>query len=134
MDDASNPPTAAQAAIGHNLITSDRVNGTPVFNLGGDRIGHIDTLSIDKTSGQVIYALLSFGGFLGIGERFHPLPWKVLDYDPVRGGYVVPLEKPQLEAAPTFTKAELEAFGAGDQSYRDLLFTYYAGYGAAPYW
>ena len=80
------------------------------------------------------YALLSFGGFLGIGERFHPLPWQVLDYDVARGGYVVPLETPQLQAAPTYTKTELEAFGAGDQSYREGLFDYYARYGAAPYW
>jgi hypothetical protein len=118
----------------HRLITTDRVTGTPVFNRGGERIGHIDNLSINKTSGQVIYALLSFGGFLGIGERFHPLPWKVLDYDPTKEGYVVPLEKAQLEAAPTYTKDELEAFGAGDQSYRDRLFDFYGAYGAAPYW
>jgi len=118
----------------HDLITSDRVNGTPVFNLAGERIGHVDNLSIDKVSGQVRYALLSFGGFLGIGERFHPLPWKVLDYDTAKGGYVVPVDKPQLEAAPTYTKSELETFGAGDQSYRQGLVDYYARYGAAPYW
>jgi len=118
----------------HTLITTDRVNGTPVFNLAGERIGTIDNLSIDKTSGQVIYALLSFGGFLGIGERFHPLPWKVLDYDAVREGYVVPLDKAQLQAAPSYTQDELEAFGAGDQTYRDRLFAYYGSYGAAPYW
>lgn len=118
----------------HSLITTDRVTGTPVFNLGDERIGHVDNLSIDKVSGQVIYALLSFGGFLGLGERFHPLPWKVLQYDPIRQGYVVPLEKAQLEAAPSYTKDELEAFGAGDHTYRDHLFAYYGPYGAAPYW
>jgi hypothetical protein len=121
------------APANHDLISSDRVNGTPVFNLAGERIGHVDNLSIEKVSGQVRYALLSFGGFLGIGERFHPLPWKVLDYDVATGGYVVPLDKSQLEAAPSYTKAELEAFGAGDQSYRERLLDYYARYGAAPY-
>ena len=118
----------------HNLITSDRVNGTPVFDLAGERIGHVDNLSVDKVSGQVRYALLSFGGFLGIGERFHPLPWAVLTYDPDQGGYVVPLDKTQLQAAPSYTKAELEAFGAGDQNYRETLVDYYGRYGAAPYW
>ena len=118
----------------HRLITTDRVNGTPVFNKAGERIGHIDNLSINKTSGQVVYALLSFGGFLGMGEHYHPLPWKILDYDPVREGYVVPLEKAQLETAPSYTKDELEAFGGGDQSYRDRLFDFYGAYGAAPYW
>ena len=118
----------------HDLITAGRVNGTPVVNLAGERIGHIDDLSIDKVSGEVRYALLSFGGFLGIGERFHPLPWTVLKYDTKRDGYVVPLEKAQLAAAPTYTKGELEAFGAGDRDYRERLFEYYAPYGAAPYW
>jgi sporulation protein YlmC with PRC-barrel domain len=116
------------------LVTTDRVNGTPVFDLSGERIGHIDNLSINKTSGQVVYALLSFGGFLGIGERFHPLPWKVLDYDPVREGYVVPLDRAQLKAAPSYTKDDLEAFGGEDQTYRDRIFAYYGPYGAAPYW
>ena len=81
----------------HNLITTDRVTGTPVFNLDGERIGHVDNLSIDKVSGHVRYALLSFGGFLGIGERFHPLPWAVLTYDPGQGGFVAPLDKTQLQ-------------------------------------
>ena len=118
----------------HNLITTDRVTGTPVFNLDGERIGHVDNLSIDKVSGHVRYALLSFGGFLGIGERFHPLPWAVLTYDPGQGGFVAPLDKTQLQAAPSYTKTELEAFGAGDQSYRDRLFGYYGPFGASPYW
>ena len=119
---------------GHPLILSSRVTGTPVYDRAGTRLGHVDDLSIEKVSGRTIYAIMSFGGFLGIGERFHPLPWKVLSYDTAKGGYVVPVDKPQLEADPTYTKAELEAFGAGDQSYRQSLVDYYARYGAAPYW
>lgn len=118
----------------NRLIAASRVNGTPVLNQAGDRIGHVEDLSIDKISGEVPYALLSFGGFLGIGERFHPLPWSVLNYDPGRAGYVVPLDKPQLEAAPSYTKDELEAFGGEDRSYREGLFDYYRVYGATPYW
>lgn len=118
----------------HTLITASRVDGTPVVNPEGERIGHITDLSIDKVSGQVIYALLSFGGVLGIGERIHPLPWKVLDYDTEKDGYVLPLTKAQLEAAPSYGKNELEAFGGGDRSYRDSIFEYYATYGATPYW
>lgn len=113
----------------HPLITASRVNGTPAFNTDGERIGHIDDLSINKVSGQVTYALLSFGGFLGIGERFHPLPWSMLDYDTARDGYVVPLSKADLEKAPTYTHDELEAFGAGE---RRKVFDYYAPYGAPP--
>lgn len=118
----------------HSLITAGRVTGTPVFNRDGDRVGHIEDLSVDKVSGQVRYALMSFGGFLGIGERIHPLPWQVLNYEPQKGGYVVPLNKAELEKAPSYTPGELEAFGAGDHSYRDLLFAYYGPYGATPYW
>jgi len=124
----------ASSSSPKSLITAERVNGTPVFNLAGERIGHIEDLSIDKVSGQVVHALLSFGGFLGIGERFHPLPWSVLNYDVAKDGYVVPLDRAQLEAAPSYSKDELDAFGGEDRSYRDDLFAYYGPYGAAPYW
>jgi len=56
-----------------------------VFNTAGERIGHVEDLSIHKVSGQVVYALMSFGGFLGIGEQIHPLPWSVLDYNVDKG-------------------------------------------------
>ena len=59
----------------HRLILGSRVNGTPVFNKEGERIGHVDDLSIERGTGRVVYAIMSFGGFLGIGEKFHPLPW-----------------------------------------------------------
>ena len=118
----------------HDLITSSRVTDTPVFNPAGDRIGRVEDLSIEKQSGRVRYALLSFGGFLGIGERIFPLPWAVLDYDTVRNGYIVPLSKEALQKAPSYTKDELEAFGGGDQDYRAELYSYYGPYGAVPYW
>lgn len=116
----------------HHLITATRVNGASVFNPAGERIGHVEDLSIHKVTGQVIYALMSFGGFLGIGERFHPLPWSMLDYDTDKDGYVVPLDKSQIEAAPSLDRAELEELGAGD-SWRTRLFDYYGPYGAVPY-
>lgn len=97
----------------HHLITASRVNGAPVFDPDGDRIGHIEDLSIDKVSGQVLYALLSFGGFLGIMERFHPLPWSVLTYQVDRGGYVISLDKDRIKSATSYTRDELESFGAG---------------------
>jgi sporulation protein YlmC with PRC-barrel domain len=62
----------------HELIVASRVKGAAVYNGAGERIGHIEDLSIDKTSGVVRYALLSAGGFLGIGDKLHPLPWAVL--------------------------------------------------------
>jgi len=68
------------------LIASDKVEGTAVYNRAGESIGSIYNLMIDKRSGQVEYAVMSFGGFLGIGERYHPMPWKALDYDMRQGG------------------------------------------------
>jgi sporulation protein YlmC with PRC-barrel domain len=114
---------------GHDLITASRVNGTAVFNTDGERIGHIDDLSIDKISGQVVTALLSFGGFLGIGERYHPLPWEVLTYEPARRGFVISLNRTQLEAAPHYNRDELEAFGAGE---RESPLAQYAPNGSLP--
>jgi len=116
----------------HDLIMANRVTDTPVYNSAGERIGHIDNLSIDKVSGQVLYALLSFGGFLGIGDKLHPLPWDRLGYDPAKGGYVLPLSKAQLEAAPALTPEDLEDLGAG-ASWRDAVHNYYAGPGAPPF-
>ena len=88
------------------LISSDKVEGTAVYNRAGEAIGSIYTLMIDKRSGQVEYAVMSFGGFLGIGERYHPLPWKALDYDPKLGGYAVDLTREQLERAPSYASDE----------------------------
>lgn len=119
----------------HKLILSSRVNGTPVFNDTGERIGHVDDLSIERVSGKVVYAIMSFGGFLGIGEKFHPLPWSLLDYDPERGGYVVQLDRAALEAAPNYDRQELrELGGQSEVGYDQRIFGYYGAYGAPPYW
>ena len=84
------------------LIAAEKVNGTTVYNLAGDKLGSIDDIMIDKVSGRAIYAVMSFGGFLGMGEKFHPLPWAKLKYDAQKGGYVVNLDKKVLEDAPYY--------------------------------
>jgi sporulation protein YlmC with PRC-barrel domain len=88
------------------LISSDRVEGTAVYNKAGDKLGSIDELMIDKASGQVRYAVLEFGGFLGIGTDRYPLPWHSLTYDTHLDGYVVPLDKAKLEGAPRYVGDE----------------------------
>jgi len=85
-----------------DVISSDRVEGTNVYNAGGDKLGSIDDLMIDKRSGQVRYAVLEFGGFLGIGTDRYPLPWNMLKYDTSLEGYVVPIDKSRLEDAPRY--------------------------------
>ena len=74
-----------------NLISADKVIGTAVYNRQGDRLGSVYGLMLNKLNGQVAYAVMSFGGFLGIGENYHPLPWRMLTYDTSLGGYVVDL-------------------------------------------
>jgi hypothetical protein len=119
----------------HPLILSSRVTGTPVFNRTGTRLGHVDDLSIEKASGRTIYAIMSFGGFLGIGEKFHPVPWSLLDYDVELGGFRVPLEPERLKDAPSYDAAEIRALGGPEyRTYGDTIYGYYGTYGAVPYW
>ncbi|MEO5375004.1 MAG: PRC-barrel domain-containing protein [Alphaproteobacteria bacterium] len=84
------------------LIAADKVSGTDVYDLKGDKLGSIEDIMIDKFTGHAIYVVMSFGGFLGVAEKHHPLPWSALKYDAQKGGYVVNLDKKQLEGAPSY--------------------------------
>jgi PRC-barrel domain protein len=84
------------------LIASDKVEGTAVYDRKGNHLGQVHHLMIDKHTGQIAYAVMYFGGFLGIGENFYPLPWKVLNYGPNLGGYIVDLDRNRLDKAPSF--------------------------------
>ncbi|WP_034990804.1 PRC-barrel domain-containing protein [Beijerinckia mobilis] len=89
----------------HALIASDRVEGTDVRNANGDRIGEIARLMINKRTGQVAYAVMSFGGFLGIGEDFYPIPWQKLTYNPELDAYEInDLDVTKLENAPRIAR------------------------------
>jgi len=90
------------------LIAADKVEGTSVYNTGGEKLGTVDHIMLDKTSGRAIYAIMSFGGFLGIGERYHPLPWGQLKYDDGKGGYIVNLDKQRLEGAPSHASGDFQ--------------------------
>lgn len=88
------------------LISSDKVEGTAVHGPDGERIGSVYTLMIDKQSGQVSYAVVSFGGFLGIGDDYYPLPWKSFEYDTNLGGYRTSITPQQLDKAPRYRADE----------------------------
>jgi len=133
MNQASSEQLDRPVRSDHTLILASRVNGTPVFDSAGERIGHVDDLSIERVSGEVIYAIMSFGGFLGIGEKYHPLPWSLLDYDPTRNGYVVSLDKTALKGAPHYDRFELEALGGPSRELSERIFGYYGPYGGPPY-
>jgi sporulation protein YlmC with PRC-barrel domain len=82
------------------LIASNKVEGTAVYDRSGDQLGSVYNFMVDKVSGQVAYVVMSFGGFLGIGESYHALPWRALTYDPRLGGYVVDIDRDKLRDAP----------------------------------
>jgi hypothetical protein len=86
----------------NSLIAASKVEGTSVYNRQGESLGSIYDVMINKRSGKVSYAIMSFGGFLGMGESYHPLPWSALTYDEGQGGYVVDIDKDRLEGAPRY--------------------------------
>src|SRR5487761_931932 len=85
-----------------NLIGSDKVEGTAVYGAGDSKIGSIERLMIDKITGGVSYAVLGFGGFLGLGNDHYPLPWQSLKYDTRLSGYVTGVTETQLRGGPKF--------------------------------
>ena len=88
------------------LIASSTVEGTAVYDRAAEQIGTIHNFMVDKVSGQVAYVVMSFGGFLGLGESYHPLPWRALAYDTRLGGYVVDVDKDKLAGAPRIGSGE----------------------------
>ncbi len=113
-----------------SLISAEKVIGTSVYNSAGDNLGTIHDLMIDKRGGRVAYAVMSFGGFLGIGQKYHPLPWHVLTYDESQGGYNIDLTADQLRGAPAYTEDELSRFGTGNEY--DRVTSYYGNLGYPP--
>src|ERR1700744_3124885 len=104
------------------VISSDKVEGTTVYNGAGDKLGSIDDLMIDKRTGHIRYAVLEFGGFLGMGTDRYPIPWDYLRSDTDKDGYVVPLDKNTLEKAPRYQR---EAVPVYDSEYGNRIDRYY---------
>jgi len=121
--------TSSGSALGStpsSMVSSADVNGTAVYSPTGDHLGQIDHLMIDKSSGQIAYAVMSFGGFLGIGADEHPVPWKKLRYDPDFGGFVTDITQEQLTGAPSWTETWFD-----DPDYHRRSHDHY---GVPPYW
>jgi hypothetical protein len=111
------------------LIASDKVEGTAVYNRQNEHLGTVHNFMVDKSTGRVAYAVMSFGGFLGMGESYHPLPWRVLTYDMRRGGFVVDLDSSRLKKAPTYTASNEPNWS--DRRYGNRIDEFY---GMTPYW
>ena len=123
--------TQDRAAVdfAHELISSRRVEGTPVYNRDDEKLGTVHSVMIEKRSGKVAYAVMSFGGLLGFAERVHPIPWDMLTYDVDRDGYVVDLDRDTLRNAPTMNLDEADR--PYDRKYDEEVSAYY---GRMPWW
>jgi len=116
----------ATAHPNHQLISSEDVEGTDVYGVDGKKIGEIDHLMMDKISGRVTYAVISFGGLLGLGHSHYPVPWAALKYEPKLGGYITGITEEKLKDAP--------AFSDDAWSDRNWEAQVHKHYNAPPYW
>ena len=105
-----------------HLIASNKVEGTAVYGPEGERFGDIYNFMVDKISGRVEYAVMSYGGFLGIGERYFPLPWDMLTYDTRAGGYRLDMTWDELKRAPSFDRESEPRF---NRDYSQRVHDYY---------
>jgi hypothetical protein len=122
---------AGGAAIAETdrLIASDKVEGTAVYNRQNEHLGTVLNFMVDKASGRVAYVVMSFGGFLGMGESYHPLPWRALTYDMGKSGFVIDFDSNRLKKAPSYTSANLPDWS--DRTYGSRIDEYY---GMTPFW
>ena len=111
-------------ATGHTTaILASTVIGTEVKNINGDGLGEIEDIVLDKLSNSIKFVIVSFGGFLGMGEKYHPLPWSVLKYSAEEDAYLINIDKEKLKAAPADS---IEALTRNDgDDYRERVYSYY---------
>jgi hypothetical protein len=121
--------TDTSAGKSHSLIASDRVEGTAVRRSDGKKIGRIERLMIDKLSGSVAYAILSFGGLLGMGQKHLPVPWSRMQYSLLLEAYEINLTDEELAKAPSY--AADKEFDWGNRTREAEIHAYY---GARTYW
>jgi hypothetical protein len=102
--------TAGSSTAGNPLIASDRVEGTDVYARNGERIGSVKRLMIEKVSGRIPYAVVSFGSFMGLGGQEFTIPWGTLDYDTGLAGYRTDVTEERLRGAPDFPRDDRNAW------------------------
>lgn len=113
-------------ASGHtSAILASKVKGTNVYTAKGDKVGHVEDIVLDKQSDRIMFAALGAGGVLGMGEKFFPVPWSVLDYSPDKGGYVVPMTEDQLKGAPAYRLEDLTKNDGEFGQIREKSYDYY---------
>ncbi len=121
-------PKIEKERLTGDLIAATTVRGTEVYNRNGEHLGSIEDIMLHRYSDRIAYAVMAFGGFLGIGDKVHPVPWSMLDYDEDKGGYVVDISEEVLRDAPAYARDEI---GDSDHGWRERVFMHY---GMVPYW
>ena len=129
MTDTPMSSAATDTRETHSLISSDKVEGTALRRPNGDKIGEIERVMIDKRSGKVAYAVMSFGGFLGIGEDYYPVPWNKLTYNTALDAYELDITEDQLRGAPKYSAGT--NFDYSHESGGRAIHDYY---NVPPYW
>lgn len=124
-----NPPLAKPSDPSNVSLAATKIIGCRVDNSAGEHLGKIEDLSIDLKQGRIAYAVLSFGGFLGIGDKLFALPWNALQLSAQSERFVLDVDKHALEAAPGFDKDNWPDMG--DPVWGSEIHRYY---GQQPYW
>jgi sporulation protein YlmC with PRC-barrel domain len=116
--------TTSRTESGHtSAIRANKVIGTRVLNMSDEHIGKVEDIVLDKLSSNILFAVVGFGGFLGMAEKYHPVPWSSLDYDEARDAYVVDFTREQLQTAPSDS---LEALTRQDsRAFREQAYDHY---------
>jgi sporulation protein YlmC with PRC-barrel domain len=114
---------------GPEIMAASTLNGDKVYNMDGEDLGEIEDIMLDVRSGRIAYAVLAFGGVMGIGEKFFAIPWSALTLDADRECLVLDIEKERLKGAPGFDKSHWPSMA--DQAWADEVYRYY---NQRPYW
>ena len=123
MNDSINSNVIIAGHLGSRVLSASTLNGDDVYNPNGDKLGSIKEIMLDTASGKVCYAVLSFGGFLAMGEKLFAVPWSALRLDTENKRFELNVEKDRLDNAPGFDKNDWPDMA--DQSWVDEINTYY---------
>jgi len=117
------------AGPGPRIMSASTLEGDEVVNRDGEKLGTLEEIMLDVSTGRVAYAVLSTGGFLGIGDKLFAVPWQALTLDTDNECFILDVDKDRLQNAPGFDKDHWPAMA--DQRWASDLHTYY---GTRPYW
>ena len=124
MEDVGSTTAPQETRSGLHRLMSARVDDTSIFDTEGKKLGTLHSVHIDRASGQIEYAVLSVGGFLGLGQSFHPVPFRALNVNEERGGYTVNIGKQLLQGSPSYRPDTAPVW---DDNYARRISDYFRG-------